>query len=401
MTGHQSPPAGHHFPPRAPNRILAWALVLSLTYLLWSCAGLPAPGSPIPSDKPAPEDTQPWFKIYPARWYDDHQAACSITFDDGTLDQYLLAAPELDIRGIKGTFFIITGPRAEGFWKDGTTNRLLFNWDQARELHARGHEIASHTANHVDLRAHPQLAELEIERAYWSLRRELSLNHLFSLGWPYWRSSPTAQEQARRFHYAARAGGIQGAGGAPHLGGPKGGSPENYMMIGSRAILSSDTIEKLTPIFNEAYDQGGWLVPSFHGIDDGLITPLALGWEALDLATFRQLLEELAGYGFWLAPFGTVAKYAQQRDELHLEAEQKGSRLRLQYSSPLDPSVFNHRLTLIVELSPAYRLNSVVDTLRKEPLDFRPSGTASLGRYLVELPPGDGQLLMRVVRNPR
>ena len=32
--------------------------------------------------------------LYPARWYGNRKAACSITFDDGTLDQFLLGAPE-------------------------------------------------------------------------------------------------------------------------------------------------------------------------------------------------------------------------------------------------------------------------------------------------------------------
>jgi len=342
-----------------------------------------------------PPEGLPWINAYPARWYADSQAACSITFDDGTLDQYLIAAPELDSRGIKGTFFIITGPRAEGVWQDGNLYRQLFNWDQTRDLHNRGHEIASHTANHMDLKAQPHLAETEIGKAYDSLRQELSMAYPFSLGWPYWRSSAVANEQARRFHYAARAGGIQGSSGSPGLGGANGKVLDDYMMIGSRAILSTDTMTKLTPVFDEVHANGGWLVPSFHGIDDGLVPAMALGWEALPLDTFRNLLDGLAGYGFWFAPFGEVARYAMQRDELKLEILRDGTRPRVRYSSRLDPSIFDHDLTLVIELPLAYHLDSVVDEESGELLSFQPDGQALARRYLVELPPGDGILLIQ------
>jgi peptidoglycan/xylan/chitin deacetylase (PgdA/CDA1 family) len=345
-----------------------------------------------------PPEELPWYSVYPARWYGNSRAACSITFDDGTLDQYLIAAPELDARGIKGTFFVITGPRSDGYWKDGTTNRLLFSWDQARELHERGHEIASHTANHTDLRAHPQLAEAEIRDALETLQQELSSTQPYSLGWPYWRSSPAATEQARKFHFAARTGGIQSATGPLYLGGVNGRAPDDYLMIGSRAILSTDTMEKLAPVIDEIHHNGGWFVPSFHGVDDGLITTTALGWEALRLETFRSLLDGLTGDRFWVAPFGTVAKYTLQRDGLHLEIGQEGTSLAIVYSGTLDATVFNHRLTLVIELPYTYRLDSITDGHSGLAFAFHPDKTGVAGRYLVELPPGDGMLIVQTCR---
>ncbi len=388
---------------RRPATVHALAILLAavLAGFLSACAGLPKPEKPeLPKIPVSPEQLVelPWIHAYPARWHGNSQAACSITFDDGTLDQYLLAAPELDARGIKGTFFIITGPREEGLWKDGTTDRQLFSWDQARDLQARGHEIASHTATHVDLKAHPHLAEAEIGKAYDSLRQELSLDKPFSLGWPYWRSSPAANEQARRFHYAGRAGGIQGSSGSPGLGGANGKALDDYMMIGSRAILSTETIAKLDPVFDEVYGNGGWFVPSFHGINDGLIPSTALGWEALELETFRSLLDGLAGYSFWLAPFGEVARYAMQRDELMLEILNDSAGLRIHYSSRLDPSIFNRSLTLVIELPFAYRLESIIEEDNGDLLAFQPDGQAFAKRYLVELPPGSGVLLVQVYR---
>ena len=53
-----------------------------------------------------------------ATWYGGRKAACSLTFDDGTLDQFLLAYPELESRDLEATFFVITGLREAGLWND-------------------------------------------------------------------------------------------------------------------------------------------------------------------------------------------------------------------------------------------------------------------------------------------
>ena len=52
---------------------------------------------------------------------------------------------------MKATFFLITDPRETGIWKDGSIERLLFSWEQARTIAAAGHEIASHSTTHADL----------------------------------------------------------------------------------------------------------------------------------------------------------------------------------------------------------------------------------------------------------
>lgn len=381
--------------------VLASGLACFLAFFLSACAGLPKPEKPEPPSILLPCDSLaelPWVKAYPAPWYGNSQAACSITFDDGTLDQYLLAAPELDTRGIKGTFFIVTGPRAEGVWTDGTLDRQLFSWEQARELQSRGHEIASHTATHVDLKAHPQLAEAEISRAYDSLTKELSQPILFSFGWPYWRSSLEAKEQVRRFHYAARAGGIKGSNGSPGLGGTNGKALDDYLMIGSRAILSTESLETLAPVFDEVHGSGGWFVPSFHGIDDGQVPARALGWEALNLDTFRTLLDGLAAYGFWFAPFGDVARYAMQRDELQLEILRDGTLTRIYYSSGLDSSIFDQNLTLVIKIPLAYRLESITEAASGDLLAFQLDGKGFSKCYLVELRPGNGVLFIQAYR---
>lgn len=81
-----------------------------------------------------------------ARWLGNARAAVSYTFDDGLMDQYTLAFPELQKRGIHATFHII-GSKVGGDHK-GTP---CMTWEQIRQLHQSGHEISSHGYRHIGM----------------------------------------------------------------------------------------------------------------------------------------------------------------------------------------------------------------------------------------------------------
>ena len=67
----------------------------------------------------------------------------ALTFDDGLKAQLTIAEPLIAAHGWKATFNIVTD--AAGL---GGQN---ISWDEVRELHRRGHEIASHSVSHPNL----------------------------------------------------------------------------------------------------------------------------------------------------------------------------------------------------------------------------------------------------------
>jgi peptidoglycan/xylan/chitin deacetylase (PgdA/CDA1 family) len=78
-----------------------------------------------------------------------------ITFDDGYLDNARTAAVELKRRKLPACFFVTTGflgTTTRAWW-----DRMRFvpsqwmSWDDVRQLHAEGFEIAPHTVTHPDL----------------------------------------------------------------------------------------------------------------------------------------------------------------------------------------------------------------------------------------------------------
>ena len=78
-----------------------------------------------------------------------------ITFDDGYLDNWAVAAPELAARGLPASFFISTGfigTCRDAPWDAARSVRSEWmTWDHVRDLRAAGFELGAHTISHVNL----------------------------------------------------------------------------------------------------------------------------------------------------------------------------------------------------------------------------------------------------------
>ena len=91
-----------------------------------------------------------------------------LTFDDGIKDHLLIAADELEKRGWRGVFCIVTD------WIGGSRK---LTWDDVRELQRRGHVIANHTRRHLGLgslcrKGRPEEARADILEGAAAIERE-------------------------------------------------------------------------------------------------------------------------------------------------------------------------------------------------------------------------------------
>jgi peptidoglycan/xylan/chitin deacetylase (PgdA/CDA1 family) len=100
----------------------------------------------------------------------DMSGTVSITFDDGYLDNFEVAAPILRRLQLPATFFITTGfigSQLTASWDEALVRRPgWMSWDNVRSLVSQGFEIGCHTDTHIDM------ASADIE----TVRRELEVS---------------------------------------------------------------------------------------------------------------------------------------------------------------------------------------------------------------------------------
>lgn len=116
-----------------------------------------------------------------------------ITFDDGYLDNYTNARKVLLRYNFKATFFVTTnfiGTSKKFFWDiRDCINPKMMSWNHIKSLNDLGHEIGSHTKNHVDLGSKLTKAKIddEITNSSFDLSRRLN-KKIKSFAFPFGRN---------------------------------------------------------------------------------------------------------------------------------------------------------------------------------------------------------------------
>jgi len=343
------------------RKVLLIMACLYVFFYLPDCASIKKTEKPsgtlpyTPSPKPRAE-AESRFRFRIARWYGFKQAACSLTFDDGTLDQYVLVIPELEKRNLKATFFLITKYIKRGYWIDSGIRRELFSWDQAREIYHAGHEIGSHTKTHADTTKKGTNVKRELKDSYARIKKELSISDGLTLAWPYWRSTEESRKLAARYYIVARSGSGVFESYVDKNGADIAGLPGGFYSVNSFGIRRKELVKPWEWYCSRMYTAGGWFVLNFHGITDSGIKREWLGWEPLRLRDFKYVIDYVVQEGFWIAPFGTVARYARERESaMVFLLSSSDNEVVFTFEDGLDDEVYSQPLSLEVVVPTAWR----------------------------------------------
>lgn len=268
-------------------------IVLGLALALGACghrpvtASSPAPNrSPAAPAAPAPADCASFLA---------GGVACSLTYDDSLSSQLTVAAPALEAHHLTGTFFLQDVGADEAPWA---------------ALHARGHEVGSHTVHHPCPRFNTWVKrgfaseDYDLDRMAQELDDSLAfLGRLgqkppFSFAYPC--GVTTVGEDHRSYASLVDARFAAARGVMDHLADP------HVDLAHTPGWFIADAAADLTAPLEEAAQNAApndfrWVVLGFHGVGGDYLSVSAEAHEALlaHLDSHRARI--------WTAPFGTVA----------------------------------------------------------------------------------------------
>ncbi|HVZ81124.1 MAG TPA: polysaccharide deacetylase family protein [bacterium] len=221
------------------------------------------------------------LKILP---WNGHKAALSLTFDDGVPAHWEIAAPALERRGLRGTFFVVAGrSQDQQGWK-----RLVEG----------GHEVANHSISHKRTKdLGPGEDVRQVAEAKAALERILKVP-IHTFAYPFTETTPGLKEAAQAHHFLSRGG--QGR----YYWAPQ--EDPDWSEVPSQVAMSSFPLSTYEKWVQETYRQESWTIFQLHGIEGG-----GEGWQPMPRAVFDGLLDLIASQKdkIWVAPFAEVGAY--------------------------------------------------------------------------------------------
>ncbi|MBP05810.1 MAG: hypothetical protein CL728_03575, partial [Chloroflexi bacterium] len=268
-------------------------------------------------------------------WYDFKKGAISLTFDDGHPSHYNTAIPEMNTRGLVGTFYV----------------NFLWNNSWAIEANDVGHEIANHTKSHDSL-SYLSVGELHDEVTAFNQKLENDLGFpIRTFCYPYGNGGESdsvmfyIQDTVAQTHLAARS--IAKATDDEHYKYDFALSERDYYQI--RTVHMRDSMRSYHEDFRKVISTGGYMTYMFHTIG----TPG--GWDNMEVDHFTDVLDDLLLIKdtVWIATFRDAICYHRERKTANLTTVyapfENGNNWVLNLTDSLRDDWFNHPLSIKLE----------------------------------------------------
>lgn len=269
-----------------------------------------------------------------APWLNDKTAAIIITFDDNLDGQFSHAQPIMDERGIKGTFYVITGS---------------VDWTKASTAAAAGHEIGSHSVTHANLANIPEAdAIAEVQNSYNHIVTNIPEQDAITIAWPFGSTTLAASDEAKK-HYVGARGVNAGGGVMPYIGAGSFGSSGYIMHAG---VSTSD----FQGFVDQAISYGGFFMCLYHGIETG-------GYNNISASAFEAHMDAIAARDslVWATTFSNMRRYYSERAcATLLQTAQTDSTISLYLSDTLsNNAIYDHPLSVKLKIAENIIINSV------------------------------------------
>lgn len=250
-----------------------------------------------------------------AKYQGNKKAALSMTFDDGLAEHYTIVAPELEKRGMRGTFGICAKFINADSLHINKADRMT--WAQVSDMARRGHEISNHGWAH---RNHGRTPLDEVRRDIEMCDSAIAA-HTGSPAITFFYPNNTKIPEAVAIAEENRVG----------------------TRTFQRSFGSKWTEQQLEKWISSEIDTCGWAITMTHGI--------TYGYDAFkDASRFTTFLDYLKTreQDLWICRLDEAMAYQRERNATKLDVKTKGNKITVTPKSTLDPKLFHTPLTLIV-----------------------------------------------------
>ncbi|MEY3417499.1 MAG: hypothetical protein RL060_1611 [Bacteroidota bacterium] len=310
-----------------------------------------------------------------ADWQGFAKAAYSLTFDDGLLSHTTHLAPILEKHHLKATFFLVSdalqeNEQAQASWRYGY-------WERFKALVALGHEMGAHTCSHAHLGACALGTAKDVGALRYEIQHPLNVfakwipnAQVSSFAYPFGEFNAQVKSEVAPHYMVAR-------GVSSGINQPK---TMDWMAIHCDALsyaagrtLASD-IEKFKILQNDIVQHtiptGAWSVYLAH---DVLPFEEAVNakdsWQPVSVESFdlfaAWLAQQQMDNQLWVAPFGTVAKYIKEKNNVTVTYLLRAQSIELNVTDNLVDTQFNVPLSIEVEVPNAWTNIAILQNNQK------------------------------------
>ncbi len=262
------------------------------------------------------------------RWKSNKRAAYSIGGDDSLRSQLFFAIPEMDKRGLRGTWWVNPGRGGPVNYKnqdDAWAECWIACYDLWKAAAAHGHDFGNHTLHHLGAAT---LAEADQEigqtaEAIWAANPLQRLQLFLKGGGTTWGiSDQQLAELLRKYDCVpGRGGGIE---------------DPTWELDPDKATL--------TGYIDAAIQEESWHLVGFHGIGPNCEWGGPVAGDAF-IAMLDYLVEKRDLV--WAGTHTEVHKYDQERSQARVDVQQATNHsIRLRLTSAKDPRLYDYPLTL-------------------------------------------------------
>jgi peptidoglycan/xylan/chitin deacetylase (PgdA/CDA1 family) len=264
-----------------------------------------------------------FYQIAPI--YNFKHGIVSLTFDDGSKNQFNIGIEILKERGIPATFYLITNNI------DSATKSVLLK-DASPEF-----EFGSHTVSHSDLvKIGIEEAKKELLNSQSFLQEIFGVNSGLTMSYPWGIYNNTVKQIAKEFYMAARSA----------------DPGYNSIYFLNRYAIKEQSFDMHTDALtanqwvNYAVKNHLWLVEMIHGINN-------VGYSPVDSSVLSEHLDYIKNEeeDIWCSTVSNVIKYIDESTNAKIKCEYCSDTVyNIRINDLMDDSIFNQPLSIMVKV---------------------------------------------------